>query len=70
MIDDFLDNHKLNSRTIDQVKSLLGEPEDTGYFKDYEMVYWLGPERGLFSIDSEWLVINLDSNNLVTPAFV
>ena len=24
------------------------------------MVYWLGPERGFMSIDSEWLTLNFD----------
>jgi hypothetical protein len=24
------------------------------------LVYWTGPERGLMSIDSEWLVMRLD----------
>lgn len=28
-------------------------------------MYWLGPERGFFSIDSEWLVIRLNSHGKV-----
>ncbi len=29
------------------------------------MVYWLGPERGLIRIDSEWLVLRLDEGGVV-----
>ncbi len=32
----------------DQVVELLGIPRDHGYFKSYDLVYWLGPERGFF----------------------
>jgi len=34
-----------------------------------DYVYWLGPERGLFSIDSEWLVLKF-KDNVVTRAAV
>ena len=34
-----------------------GVPPPTDYFREYDYAYWLGPERGLFSIDSEWLVV-------------
>lgn len=38
---------------------MLGIPDVTNKFKDWKFVYWLGPERGLMSIDSEWLVIRM-----------
>lgn len=57
MIDDFLATHDLPGMTREQVTALLGEPPETEYFNGWDMVYWLGPERGLFSIDSEWLVL-------------
>ena len=45
---------------------MLGKPTATNYFKDeYDMVYWLGPERGFIGIDSEWLAISLDPNGAV-----
>ena len=41
---------------------MLGEPPETEYFRDWDLVYWLGPERGFMSIDSEWLVLRLHEN--------
>lgn len=45
---------------------LLGEPDTTDYFADFDMVYWLGPERSFISIDSEWLVLRLGEDGRVT----
>ena len=42
MADDFLDTHNLVGMSRDEVVSLLGEPDQTEYFKSYEMVYMLG----------------------------
>ena len=61
MVDDFLNKYNLNGLTIDEVKTLLGAPTKTSYFQeDNNIVYYLGNERGLISIDSEWLVIDFD----------
>ena len=49
---------------------MLGEPPDTGYFKQYDLVYWLGDERGFFSIDSEWLVIRIDDGRVIEAEIV
>ena len=52
--------------TKDEVISLLGTPPETEYFKSHNnIVYYLGFERGLISIDSEWLVIDFDDNEKV-----
>ncbi|WP_164102270.1 hypothetical protein [Candidatus Laterigemmans baculatus] len=48
-----------------EVVELLGEPPPTEYFRDWDLVYWLGPERGFISIDSEWLVIRFDESDRV-----
>jgi len=66
MVDDLLRRHSFLGMTRDQVVGIIGEPDKTGYFKDWDMVYWLGPERGFSSIDSEWLVFRLDSQKKVT----
>jgi outer membrane protein assembly factor BamE (lipoprotein component of BamABCDE complex) len=60
MVDDFLAKHKLRGMTKQEIVELLGEPDDTDYFSNWDMVYWLGPERGFMQLDSEWLVIDLD----------
>lgn len=61
MVDDLLATHDFHGRPRSEVVGLLGEPRKTEYFSNYDLVYWLGPERGLMSIDSEWLVFKLDS---------
>jgi hypothetical protein len=38
----------------EEVVSLFRTPPETNYFRDYDLVYWLGSERGYFSFDSEW----------------
>ncbi|MFZ1830365.1 MAG: hypothetical protein WAW42_16730 [Candidatus Competibacteraceae bacterium] len=44
---------------------MLGEPLEHGYFRDYDLVYRLGMERGFMSIDSEWLAVILDESGRV-----
>jgi len=70
MIDDLLAKHPLNGLTRSEVVALLGEPKPTSYFREYDLVYWLGPERSLFSVDSEWLCVRLDTNSKVSAAQV
>jgi len=70
MVDDLLRKHPLVGLSRSQVLDLLGEPLRTDKFSDWDLVYWLGPERALFSIDSEWLVIRFDSSQKVTDAKV
>jgi len=53
-------DHSLDGKTREEVTELLGQPSHEGYFRSYDLVYWLGPERSWISIDSEWLVIKLD----------
>ncbi len=66
MVDDLLRRHHLNGMSREQVTALIGEPDKTEYFKNSDMVYWLGPERGFMNIDSEWLVVRLDSRKKVS----
>lgn len=68
MVDDLLATRRLPGRPRAAVAALLGEPRPTSYFREYDLVYWLGPERGPFSIDSEWLVLTLDAAGRVADA--
>jgi hypothetical protein len=68
MVDDLLARYHLVGMTKAAVLHLLGEDPPTGYFREFDLVYWLGPERGLMSIDSEWLVIKLDAKGTVSEA--
>jgi hypothetical protein len=70
MVEDLLRRMPLVGMNRDEVVGLLGEPTRSGYFKDYDLVYWLGPEPGLLSIDSEWLVMKLGAAGRVTVVLV
>ena len=65
MVDDLMKNYLLVGMDRKQVEELLGVPPKSDYFSDYDYVYWLGPERGFISIDSEWLCIKLEDNIVV-----
>ena len=67
MADSFLAQQQPIGKTRQQIVELLGEPNDTSYFRDYDMVYYLGQERGPMPIDSEWLVLKL-SDGVVSEA--
>jgi hypothetical protein len=68
MVDDLLAQGLLTNQPQAEVTALLGEPEGVGKFEGYDLAYLLGPERGLFSLDSEWLVIKLDDSGRVDSA--
>ncbi len=59
MADRLVVRRTLIGKTRTEVVTLLGKPSDEGYFRDWDLVYWLGPERGYMSIDSEWLVVRI-----------
>ena len=61
MIDDLLSRGLLDHCSREQVETLLGPADRTDYFHDWDLVYHLGPEREFMGIDSEWLVVRLDS---------
>lgn len=52
------------------IVALLGEPPPTDYFREFDLVYWLGAERGLMRLDSEWLVMRLDATGRVSEAMI
>lgn len=65
MADNLIRDRTLYGKTKEQIIELLGKPSDSGYFKDYDLVYWLGPSRDWLSVDSEWLLIKLDTSERV-----
>jgi len=70
MVDDLLRRHQLVGMQRAQLEQLLGVPPSTPYFSEYDYVYWLGPERGAFSIDSEWLVVRCQEGVVVSADVV
>ena len=65
MADRIVARKMLWGKTRAQVTEILGKPPATDYRSDWDLVYWLGPERGFLGIDSEWLVVKLDQNDVV-----
>ncbi|WP_440969921.1 outer membrane protein assembly factor BamE domain-containing protein [Peribacillus frigoritolerans] len=64
LVDDLINEHELIGMTKDEVFALLGSPTETEYFKEEDnVVYYLGDERGIIRIDSEWLVIWFDGSD-------
>ncbi|MEB2492573.1 hypothetical protein SOP93_15495 [Peribacillus frigoritolerans] len=64
LVDDLINEHELIGMTKDEVFTLLGSPTETEYFKEEDnVVYYLGAERGIIRIDSEWLVIWFDGSD-------
>lgn len=65
MADDLVRRRLLDGRSRREVQEMLGPRDDTAKFSDWNLVYHLGPERALFSVDSEWLVIRLGPADVV-----
>lgn len=64
LVDDLIKDHELIGKTKEEVFTLLGSPTETEYFKEKDnVVYYLGAERGIIRIDSEWLVISFDGSD-------
>jgi hypothetical protein len=59
MADDLVEKQVALGKTRAEIESLLGPPTQTNYFRNYDMVYWLGPERSGYGVDSEWLVVRI-----------
>lgn len=59
MADGLVKSEVLLGKTRTEIEAMLGPPPTTDYFKSFDLVYWLGPERGYIRIDSEWLVVRL-----------
>ena len=66
MVDWLFWTKRLDGLTRPQVLALLGTPDGGDYFREpNNLVYWLGPERGIIRIDSEWLVVSFGADGRV-----
>ncbi|WP_375089793.1 hypothetical protein ACDZ29_02830 [Peribacillus sp. RS7] len=64
LVDDLMNDHELIGKTKEEVTTLLGPPTETEYFKEKDnVVFYLGAERGIIRMDSEWLVIWFDGSD-------
>lgn len=66
MADRLVESEALVGMSQTSVAALLGPPTQTDKFQDWDLVYWLGVERGYLPIDSEWLVIRFDADRRVS----
>jgi hypothetical protein len=66
--DGLVRSRSLIGKSRAEIDGLLGPETKTDKFDTYDLVYWLGPERGFVSIDSEWLVIDFDQRGSVVTA--
>ena len=71
MADGLIKSRVLLGKSRSEVKAMLGVPTQTNKFRDYDLVYWLGAERGYMSIDSEWLAVRFgDTGNVIEASIV
>src|SRR5262249_49413546 len=68
MADGLIKQRTLIGKTRAEAVDMLGTPPWSNYFPEYDLVYWLGAERGLVRIDSEWLVLKLGPDGRVSEA--
>jgi hypothetical protein len=67
MVDDLLGRLDDRHQSRSEIVGLLGVPRPSTYFSEYDLVYWVGPERGM-GVDSEWLVFRFDRADRVSEA--
>jgi hypothetical protein len=69
MADGLIASRVLLAKHRSEIEAMLGQPTSTAKFRAYyDLVYWLGAERGFISIDSEWLVLRFDTAGRVAEA--
>ncbi len=65
MIDNLLKEHPLEGKQKKDIVALLGQETAEAYFKEKDnLVYLLGAERGFISMDTEWLIIHFNDDNI------
>lgn len=66
MVDDLLHQHDFVGSPSAAVFALLGQPTEVSLFSEWDILYFLGPEPGLFSTSHLWLGFQLDDQQRVT----
>lgn len=65
IVDDMLNRYSLIGMGKEEVVELLGiETSSTIEGNQEELIYYLGPERGFMSIDSEWLILTIKDHKV------
>ena len=70
MVGSLIWSDTLAGTTRSAMLTLLGPDCECAYFKEWDLVYWLGPDRSFLSLDSEWLVVRFDNAGHFADALV
>ena len=71
MADRLIAQRTLRNMTRQEVIAMLGPPSARSEFSiEWDASYYLGAERGVFSIDDEWLVVYFDAEDRVSAYFI
>lgn len=68
MADRMVARDTLVGKSYEEVLQLLGKPDYVAAAN--ELTYYLGPERGFISIDSEWLNLKLGPDGRVMRTYI
>lgn len=60
----FLKKYEIVGMTEVDLVQLLGPESRTDKFKNWDLVYWMGPEPGAFAIDSIWLLFDIEDGKV------
>jgi hypothetical protein len=60
----------LVGKTRAEIVAQLGGPSPTEHYDEWSLVYNLGPERGLISMDNELLVVRLNPEGIASEATI
>ena len=70
IVDDMLAENVLIGKTAEEIFTLLGQIKGNDYVQNKNtIVYYLGDERGLISIDSEWLILTFKDGLVSNVSF-
>lgn len=70
MVDKLLKKERrFRNKSRNYVTKTLGPATQTDYFSNFDLVYYLGPQRGP-GIDSEWLCFKLDESGIVQKCII
>ncbi|MBI2464370.1 hypothetical protein HYV57_05425 [Candidatus Peregrinibacteria bacterium] len=61
---DLLKKYKIVGMAEADLVQLLGPESKTDKFKNWDLVYWMGPEPGAFAIDSIWLLLDIEDGKV------
>jgi hypothetical protein len=65
MVDDLMKSRRLEGRSREEVEKMLGKAAKPEDLREFDLVYWLGPDRVAMGTTSEWLAISLDERGVV-----